>query len=157
MNLLSKFYNKEIEFYGDKDIYVYFNLINEKFENKIFASSDLEGSILSTEPLVYKIRSNIFPNNSHQIPNFWKTNIRVVLQKKGTGTQFNIYPITGAYNWIICSILLIIIVVKLINGPLFTQPSEIFGPIICITILYLLDNFAKRSLISDFKEQILYK
>ena len=82
MSLLNKLFYKEIELHGDKDIYSYFNLINEKFENKIFSSSDLEGSIMSTEPLIYKIRSSTFPNNSPQLPDFWKTSIRVILQKK---------------------------------------------------------------------------
>lgn len=155
MNLLNKFRNREIELYGEKDIYSYFNLINEKFESKIFSSSDLEGTILSTEPLTYKLRSNSFPNNSPQIPEVWKTSIIVAIQKKGTGTMFSILPKTGIHTLIIYAFVLLIFVVNLINDTLFKQPSNIIAPVIVFAIFYLLDKFAKKRLINEFKEQVL--
>ncbi len=155
MNLLQKFYIGEVVLYGEKDIYYYFNLINEKFENNTFNSSEVEGTIMSTEPLTYKIRSNSFLESDPKLPEVFKTCIKVVLQKEGSGTSFTILPKTGIFTMIFYSALIIGFVINLIKGTFFKEPSGILTFLPFFTIFYFLDFVSKRKLINDFKKQIL--
>lgn len=98
MNLLKKIYINEVELYGEKDIYYYFNLINEKFENNTFNSSEVEGTIMSTEPLTYKIRSNSFLESDPKLPEYFKTSIKVVLQKKKWHIVYYLAKDRNIYN-----------------------------------------------------------
>ncbi len=155
MNFLKKIYISEVELYGEKDIYYYFNLINEKFDSNVFKSSKIEGTIMSTEPLTYKIRSNSFLDSDQKVPEVWKTSILVTLTKEGIGTSFTIVPSTGLITKFFYAVFILSFIINLIRGSFFKEPSSVFTLLPFLVIFYLLDFLSKRKLLNEFKRQII--
>jgi hypothetical protein len=146
---------EDLEFYGSKDPYSYFKIINDKIESKsFFIGSALEGELLRVEPLEYRFITHAFPNN--RMHDSWKTSIDVKIEKATTGSIFTIEPRTGAALWIFGSVILSTIIYNLFAGnfKLITDLKFLLFPGIVISF-YFIERFNVRRLIDRLKREVL--
>lgn len=145
----------DLQFYGTKDPYTYFNLINEKIEKTSFFSEPvLDGELLRTEPLEYRFISHAFPNN--RMHDSWKTRIDVKIERDSTGSVFYIEPKAGVTLWVFAGVFLISIIVSItrLEFAIFYSRGFLFT-IILLAALYIIERFNIRRLIDRFKKEML--
>lgn len=146
---------EDLQFYGNKDPYSYFKILNDKIESKsFFIGSVLDGELLRVEPLEYRFISHAFPNN--RMHDSWKTRIDVKIEKTTAGSIFTVEPRTGAALWIFGPIILFSILYNLFAGNfnLIIDLKFLAFPAIVIGF-YFIERFNARRLIDRFKREVL--
>jgi hypothetical protein len=146
---------EDLQFYGNKDPYSYFKIINDKIESKsFFIGPVLDGELLRVEPLEYRFISHAFPNN--RMHDSWKTRIDIKIEKTTAGSIFTVKPRTDAALWIFGPIILFSILYNLFAGNfnLITDLKFLAFPAIVIAF-YFIERFNARRLIDRFKREVL--
>ena len=146
--------HEDIEFYGSKDIYEYFNIINRACEKpSAFYDPILDGEIIRSEPLEYKFYSQSFL--------YWgksrigRPTILVSLEKKENGTKFFIQPKAGITLWIVVAVFLFQLILFLFVNEFKKADSTLFiGSLAVILLVYFTERFHIRTVIDDFKNAI---
>lgn len=145
----------DLEFFGPKEPYTYFNLINEKIEKKSFFSEPvLDGELLRVQPLEYRFITHAFPNN--RMHDSWKTRIDVKIEKTTGGSIFTVEPKTGAALWVFGPVIMLTILYNLFTGnfKLLIDLKFLLFPGIVIGF-YFIERFNVRRLIDRFKTEVL--
>jgi hypothetical protein len=140
----------DLELTGPKDIYDYFNAINNMCEKpSLFYDPVLDEEILRTEPLEYKFYTQSFF--------YWgkgkagRPTITVRLEKTNGGTCFYIQPKAGIALWIfaLISILQLLLSLYMVDYKVF------IATFICLVIVYCFERYQIRTLIDNFKKELL--
>ena len=146
---------EDLQFYGNKDPYSYFKIINDKIESKsFFIGPVLDGELLRVEPLEYRFISHTFPNN--RMHDSWKTRIDVKIEKTTAGSIFTVEPKTGAALRVFGSVIFLTILYNLFTGnfKLLIDLKLLLFPVIIIGF-YFIERFNVRRLIDRFKAEVL--
>lgn len=138
-----------LEFNAPKDPYTYFNIINELCDSK-----KLNGELLSTDSLQYRIYTTMFID--HPTNTKWKTSISVIVRKSANGSSFLIKPRKSAIVWIIFVATTLDAVIKLFSSSALDEPKLIillyYIPAIFV---FLLDKHHSKKLINEFREKMV--